>query len=271
MGVKFVTNALIGQAFTIDELLDDYGYNAVFLGTGAGLPWMLGIPGENAKGVYTANEFLTRVNLMRADLFPNFTTPVTVGQDCVVIGCGNTAMDGARTCRRFGKNSTIVYRRTRAEAPARTEEIIHAEEEGVQFRWLTQPLEILADENGWVKGLKCVSMELGEPDASGRRRPVPIEGSEFEIKCDTVISALGFGVNPLIASTTPDLTVNRWGVLCADKETGRTTKKGVFAGGDSITGGATVILAMGQAKVASRAMKTYLETGVGEEYCPTDV
>jgi len=270
MGVEFITNALIGQAYTIDELLTDYGYDAVFLGTGAGLPWMLGIPGENAKGVYTANEFLTRVNMMRADLFPEYTTPVAVGQDCVVIGCGNTAMDGARTCRRFGKNSIIVYRRTRAEAPARTEEIIHAEEEGVQFRWLTQPLEILTDEDGWVRGMKCMRMELGEPDASGRRRPVAIEGSEFEIKCDTVISALGFGVNPLIASTTPDLMTDKWGVLSADKETGRTTKKGVFAGGDSITGGATVILAMGQAKVAAKGMKEYLETGEWVDFCPTD-
>ncbi len=269
MGVTFVTNALIGQAYTIDELLDDMGYDAIFLGTGAGLPWMLGIPGENAKGVYTANEFLTRVNLMRADLFPEYTTPVTVGDTCAVIGCGNTAMDGARTCRRFGKESNIVYRRTRAEAPARSEEIQHAEEEGVHFRWLTQPLEILEDDEGWVKGLKCIRMELGEPDKSGRRRPVAIEGTEFEIECTTVISALGFGVNPLIASTTPDITVDRWGVLMAEKETGRTTKKGVFAGGDSITGGATVILAMGQAKVASEAMLKYLETGDwGPDFCP---
>jgi len=268
MGVTFVTNALIGQAYTIDELMNDQGFDAIFLGTGAGLPWMLGIDGENAKGVYTANEFLTRINMMRADMFPEYTTPVTVGDSCAIIGCGNTAMDAARTCRRFGKNSSIVYRRTRAEAPARTEELIHAEEEGVEFRFLTQPLEILSDDEGWVTGMKCIRMELGEPDASGRRRPIPIEGSEFVIDCNTVISALGFGVNPLIASTTPDIKTDKWGVLAADKETGATTKKGVFAGGDAITGGATVILAMGQAKVASAGLQNYLTTGEWKDFEP---
>jgi len=268
IGVTFITNALIGQAYTIDELLTDEGYDAIFLGTGAGLPWMLGIPGENAKGVYTANEFLTRINMMRADKFPEYSTPVTIGDNAVTIGCGNTAMDSARTCKRLGKNSTIVYRRTRAEAPARTEELEHAMQEGVEFRFLTQPLAILEDEDGWVTGMQCIRMELGEPDASGRRRPVPIEGSEFEIKCQTVISALGFGVNPLIASTTPGLQTDKWGVLLADKDSGRTTKKAVFAGGDSITGGATVILAMGQAKVAAVAMHEYLTDGKWIDYCP---
>ncbi len=268
MGVKFVNNALIGQAYTIDELMTDMGFDAVFLGTGAGLPWMLGIPGENAKGVYTANEFLTRVNMMRADKFPEYSTPVTLGENTAVIGCGNTAMDGARVSKRLGKNSTIVYRRTRAEAPARTEEIEHAIQEGVEFHWLTQPLEILVDDDGWVKGMKCIKMELGEPDASGRRRPVAIEGTEFELECDIVISALGFGVNPLIASTTPGLETDRWGVLSADKETGKTTKRGVFAGGDSITGGATVILAMGQAKIASVAMHEFLMSGEWTDFCP---
>lgn len=268
IGVTLITNALIGQAYTIDELMLKEGYDAVFLGTGAGLPWMLGIPGENAKGVYTANEFLVRINMMRADLFPEYSTPVTIGENAVTIGCGNTAMDSARTCKRLGKNSTIVYRRTRAEAPARTEELEHAEQEGVEFRFLTQPLAVLEDEQGWVAGMKCARMELGEPDASGRRRPVQIPDSEFVIKCDTVISALGFGVNPLIASTTPDIKTDKWGVILADKKSGRTTKKGVFAGGDSITGGATVILAMGQAKIASVAMHEYLTTGKWEEFCP---
>ncbi len=265
MGVKFVTNALIGQAYTIDELLEKEGYDAVFIGTGAGLPWMLGIPGENLKGMYTANEFLTRVNLMRADLFPEYTTPVTIGDNAVVLGCGNTAMDGARTCKRLGKNSNIVYRRTQAEAPARTEELEHAMQEGVVFHFLTNPVEILGDDEGWVRGMTCIKMELGEPDASGRRRPVPIEGSEFEIECNTVIMALGFGVNPLIPTTTPGLEVSRWGVIQVESETGRTTRKSVFAGGDSITGGATVILAMGQAKIAAAAMHEYLMNGEWSE------
>jgi glutamate synthase (NADPH/NADH) small chain len=267
MGVKFITNALIGRAYRIDELFEKEGFDAIFIGTGAGLPWLLGIPGENLKGMYTANEFLTRVNLMRADMFPSYTTPVTIGENAVVVGCGNTAMDGARTCKRLGKNSTIVYRRTRAEAPARSEELEHAEQEGVNFHFLTNPVEILGDEEGWVRGMRCIRMELGEPDASGRRRPVPIEGSDFELPCETVIMALGFGVNPLIPTTTPGLEVSRWGVIQAEKATGRTTKKGVFAGGDSITGGATVILAMGQAKVASKAMHEYLTTGDWPEVC----
>jgi glutamate synthase (NADPH) small chain len=268
MGVKIITNALIGQAYTIDELMEKEGFDSIFIGTGAGLPWMLDIPGENLKGVYTANEFLVRVNLMRADLFPQYTTPVTVGDDAAIIGCGNTAMDAARTCKRLGKNSTIVYRRTRAEAPARTEEMIHAKEEGVDFHWLTAPTELVDDGNGWVKSMKCHKMELGEPDKSGRRRPVKIEGSEFELPCNTVIMALGFGVNPLLASTTPALTVNKWGVYTVERQTGRTSKKGVFAGGDAITGGATVILAMGQAKIAAAAMHEYLTSGEWPTFCP---
>jgi glutamate synthase (NADPH/NADH) small chain len=268
MGVKIVTNAFIGQAYTIDELMTQEGYDSVFIGTGAGLPWMIGVPGENLKGVYTANEFLVRVNLMRADLFPEYTTPITIGDEAAVIGCGNTAMDGARTCKRLGKNSTIVYRRSRAEAPARIEELEHAEQEGVNFHWLTNPVEIYGDSDGWAKSMRCVKMELGEPDKSGRRRPVQIPGSEFELPCNTVILALGFGVNPLLASTTPDLTVNKWGVYTIEKATGRTSKKGVFAGGDSITGGATVILAMGQAKVAATAMHDYLMTGEWPDFCP---
>jgi glutamate synthase (NADPH/NADH) small chain len=193
---------------------------------------------------------------------------VTIGDEAVVIGCGNTAMDGARTCKRLGRNSTIAYRRTRAEAPARTEELEHAEQEGVNFHWLTNPVEILGDSDGWAKSMRCVKMELGEPDKSGRRRPIQIPGSEVELACNTVILALGFGVNPLLASTTPDLTVNKWGIYTVEKATGRTSKKGVFAGGDSITGGATVILAMGQAKVAAAAMHDYLMTGEWPDFCP---
>lgn len=262
MGVEFVTNALIGRAKTIDDLFTE-GYDVVFLGTGAGLPTMLKIPGEELKGVYTANEFLTRVNLMRADRFPLYGTPVTCGKNAAVIGAGNTAMDAARTALRLNRHSsTIVYRRSRAEAPARDEEIKHAEEEGIKFHFLTAPTKFIGDEQGWVKAMECIRMELGEPDESGRRRPKPIPGSEYIMEVDTVISALGFGVNPLIPSTTPDLETNKWGIVVADPETGKTTKHGVFAGGDVITGGATVILAMGQAKMACKAMQEFLTGGV---------
>jgi len=262
MGVEFVTNALIGRAKTIDDLFKE-GYDAVFLGTGAGLPTMLRIPGEELKGIYTANEFLTRVNLMRADRFPVYGTPVTCGKQAAVIGAGNTAMDAARTALRLNQHSsTIVYRRSREEAPARDEEIKHAEEEGIKFEFLTAPTEFIGDDEGWVKAMKCIRMQLGEPDASGRRRPIPIEGSEFTMEVDTVVSALGFGVNPLIPTTTPELETNKWGVVVVNSETGKTSKHGVFAGGDVVTGGATVILAMGQAKVAAKAMQEYLETGV---------
>jgi glutamate synthase (NADPH/NADH) small chain len=261
MGVKLVTNALIGRAKTIDELFKE-GYEAVFLGTGAGLPSMLKIPGEELKGVYTANEFLTRVNLMRADRFPLYGTPITCGKNAAVIGAGNTAMDAARTALRLNQHSsTIVYRRSREEAPARDEEIKHAEEEGVKFHFLTAPTRFIG-ENGWLKAMECIRMELGEPDESGRRRPVPIPGSEFVMETDTVVSALGFGVNPLIPTTTPGLKTNRWGIVIADPATGKTAKHGVFAGGDVITGGATVILAMGQAKIAAKAMQEFLTTGI---------
>ncbi len=262
-GVHFYTNALIGRAKLVDELLDKDGFEAVFLGTGAGLPRMMRIPGENLKGVYTANEYLTRVNLMRADLFPEYSTPVTVGKHVAVIGAGNTAMDAARVSKRMGAEEvSIVYRRTIAEAPARDEEIEHAKEEGIDFRFLTAPIELYGTDDGWVKEMKCIKMELGEPDDSGRRRPVPIEGSEYILPTETIVTALGFGINPLVPSTTEGLELNRWGVIVAEESTGKTSKKSVFSGGDAITGGSTVILAMGQGRIAARAMHDYLMTGV---------
>ncbi len=259
-GVKFYTNVLIGRSKTVDELMEKDHFDAVFLGTGAGLPRMMNIPGENLKGVYTANEFLTRINLMHADRFPEYGTPVTVGKRVAVIGCGNTAMDAARVSLRMGaEESYIIYRRTLQEAPARAEEIEHAREEGVQFKFLTNPVQIIGDENQWVKEMECIEMELGEPDASGRRRPVPIEGSEFTMSLDTIVTALGFGVNPLIPSTTEGLELNKWGVVIVDEETGKTGREGVYAGGDLITGGSTVILAMGQGRVAANAIHEYLQ------------
>ncbi len=264
-GVHFYTNALIGKAITVDEFFDKHGFDAVFLGTGAGLPRMMKIPGENLKGVYTANEYLTRINLMHADRFPEYSTPVTVGKHVAVIGCGNTAMDAARVSLRMGaENVSIVYRRTLAESPARAEEIEHAKEEGIDFRLLTTPIKLLGNEDGWVKEMECIKMKLGEPDSSGRRRPVPIEGSEYVMPTETVVTALGFGVNPLVPNTTKGLELNKWGVIVADNETGKTSRKGVFAGGDSITGGSTVIMAMGQGRVAAKAMDEYLNTGVWE-------
>lgn len=261
-GVKFYTNVLVGKAKTVDALFEKEGFDAVFLGTGAGLPKMMNIPGENLKGVYTANEFLTRINLMHADRFPEYSTPVTLGKTVAVIGAGNTAMDAARVSVRMGaKEVWIVYRRTLQEAPARIEEIHHAQEEGVQFRFLTAPVELTGTEDGWVKEMKCIEMELGEPDDSGRRRPVPKKGSEFLLPTETIITALGFGVNPLVPRTTKGLELNKWGVIVAEPETGKTSRKGVFAGGDSITGGSTVILAMGQGRVAAKAMHEYLTTG----------
>ncbi len=261
-GVKFYTNVLIGRAKTVDELFEKEGFDVVFLGTGAGLPRMMNVPGENLKGVYTANEYLTRINLMHADRFPEYGTPVTVGNHVAVIGCGNTAMDAARVSLRMGaEDVSIVYRRTLAEAPARAEEIQHAKEEGVDFKFLTAPVRLFGTDDGWVKEMECIKMELGEPDDSGRRRPVPIKGSEYRIPTETVITALGFGVNPLVPSTTEGLELNKWGVVIAEKETGKTSKKGVFAGGDVITGGSTVILAMGQGRVAAKAMDEYLKTG----------
>ncbi len=258
MGVKIICGALIGRSFTLHELLEKEGFDAVFLGTGAGLPKMMRVPGEDLKGSYTANEYLTRINLMRADLFPAAPTPVLVGKHVVVIGGGNTAMDCVRTSRRMGcDNVTLLYRRTELEMPARREEAIHAKEEGVHFEFLAAPVALHGDEQGWVKELECIRMQLGEPDASGRRSPAEIPGSNFRIPAETVVSALGFGVNPLIASTTPDLKVNKWGVIEVD-EAKMTSIPGVFAGGDAITGGATVILAMGQGKRAAEALHEYL-------------
>jgi glutamate synthase (NADPH/NADH) small chain len=257
LGVEIVCNVIIGRTYTIDDLLTEEGFDAVFIANGAGLPMWLGIPGENLKGVYSANEFLTRVNLMRA-YDPHAETPVLRPKQAVVIGGGNTAMDGVRTAKRLGADpSTLVYRRSRTEMPARVEEVHHAEEEGVVFQFLTNPLEILADEKGWVRGIRCQRMELGEPDASGRRSPVPIAGSEFEIPCDVVIEAIGTRANPLLTQTTPDLKVNRKGYIEID-ENNMTSKPGVFAGGDIVRGAATVILAMGDGKKTAGAIDRYL-------------
>jgi glutamate synthase (NADPH/NADH) small chain len=259
MGVKIELNSVVGKLITVDELLDEEGFDAVFLGTGAGVPWFLNLPGENLNGVYSANEYLTRINLMRADQFPQKATPVYCGKRVAVIGAGNTAMDAARTSLRLGPEKVyLVYRRTRDEAPARTEEIEHAMQEGVEFHWLTNPLGFEGDDEHFVRRMKIQRMELGEPDDSGRRRPVPIEGSEEILDVDTVVLALGFGVNPLIMRETPDIEVTKRGVVKVDPETGMTTKVGVFAAGDVITGGATVILAMGQAKTAAVGMHNWL-------------
>lgn len=237
--------------------MEEEGFGAVFVGSGAGLPKFMGIPGENLNGVFSANEFLTRNNLMKA--FRNdYDTPVKVGTKLAVVGGGNVAMDAARTARRLGAEVHIVYRRSEEELPARREEIHHAKEEGIIFDLLTNPIEILSDENGWVKGMKCIKMELGAPDESGRRRPVEIKDSEYEIELDTVIMALGTSPNPLITSTTKGLDTNKWGCIIAEDETGETTKKGIFAGGDAVTGAATVILAMGAGKKAAKAIDEFL-------------
>ena len=258
LGVKIETNVIVGRTITIDEILNDEGFKAVFIGSGAGLPKFMGIPGENANGVFSANEFLTRVNLMKA-FKEEYHTPVKVGKKVAVVGGGNVAMDAARTALRLGAETHIVYRRSESELPARLEEVHHAKEEGVIFDVLTNPVEILSDENGWVKGIKCVKMELGEADDSGRRRPVPVEGSEFVMDVDTVIMSLGTSPNPLISSTTDGLETNKWKCLIADEETGLTTKEGVYAGGDAVTGAATVILAMGAGKKAAKAIDEYLQ------------
>ena len=258
LGVKIETNVIVGRTITIDEILNDEGFKAVFIGSGAGLPKFMGIPGENANGVFSANEFLTRVNLMKA-FKEDYDTPVKVGKRVAIVGGGNVAMDAARTALRLGAESHIVYRRSESELPARQEEVHHAKEEGVVFDILTNPVEILSDENGWVKGIKCVKMELGEADDSGRRRPVPVEGSEFVMDVDTVILSLGTSPNPLISSTTDGLETNKWKCLIADEETGLTTKEGVYAGGDAVTGAATVILAMGAGKKAAKAIDEYLQ------------
>ena len=257
LGVKIETNVIVGRTVNVDSLMDEMGFKAVFIGTGAGLPKFMGIPGENLCGVFSANEFLTRNNLMCA-WREDYLTPIHAGKKVCVVGGGNVAMDAARTALRLGAEVHIVYRRTEAELPARREEVHHAKQEGIVFDLLTNPVEILGDERGWVKSLRCIRMELGEPDASGRRSPVPIPGSEFEISADTVIMALGTSSNPLIANTTDGLETNRRGGLVADEQ-GATTRKGVFAGGDAVTGAATVILAMGAGRKAAKAIDEYLK------------
>jgi glutamate synthase (NADPH/NADH) small chain len=259
MGVKLVKDFVVGNAATVDELLEEF--DAVFLGTGAGLPWFLNIPGENLGGVYSANEYLTRSNLMKAYRFPEYDTPIARGQRVVTIGGGNVAMDAARTALRLGATeSIIVYRRSRDEMPARAEEVHHAEQEGIQFNLLTGPVAFHG-ENGRVNEIECIKMELGEPDASGRRRPLPVKDSNFRISCDIVVVAVGQSPSPLIPKTTPGLNLAKHGGVTVDAKTMKTSKKGVFAGGDVATGGATVILAMGQGKIASKAIHEYLQTG----------
>ncbi len=260
-GVEIVCDVVIGQTYTIPELMDEEGFDAVFIANGAGLPIFQGIKGEHLKGVYSANEFLTRVNLMGANNAAESDTPVTRAGDIVVCGGGNTAMDAVRTARRLGANpATLVYRRSREEMPARVEEIKHAEEEGVQLQLLCNPVEILGDEDGWVRALRCIKMVLGEPDASGRRRPVPIEGSEFDIPCRVFIEAIGTRANPLLTQTTPGLETNKWGNIVID-ENNMTSIPGVFAGGDIVRGGATVILAMGDGKNTAKSIHTHLTNG----------
>ena len=258
LGVKIETNVIAGRTVTIDSLLDEEGFAAVFVGSGAGLPKFMGIPGENYNGVFSANEFLTRNNLMKA-YRDDYMTPIHAGNKVVVVGGGNVAMDAARTALRLGAHTTIVYRRTETELPARREEVHHAKEEGIEFAMLTNPVEIIGDEKGWVKSVKCIRMELGEPDESGRRSPVAVPGSEFEIETDTVIMSLGTSPNPLIAKTTSGLETNRRGCLVAD-EKGATTREGVFAGGDAVTGAATVILAMGAGRKAAAAIHEYVSS-----------
>ena len=257
LGVKIETDVVIGKSVTIDELLEEEGFDAVFIGSGAGLPKFMGIPGEQANGVFSANEYLTRSNLMKA-FDENSNTPIMRGKKTAVVGGGNVAMDAARTALRLGSEVHIVYRRSEEELPARVEEVHHAKEEGIIFDLLTNPVEILVDENGWVNGIKCIKMQLGEPDESGRRRPVEIRGSEFVIEVDTVIMSLGTSPNPLISSTTKGLEVNRRKCIVASDETGATSKLAVYAGGDAVTGAATVILAMGAGKTAAQGIHEYL-------------
>lgn len=257
LGVKIETNVVIGKSTTIDELMEEEGFDAVFIGSGAGLPKFMGIPGEQANGVFSANEYLTRSNLMKA-FKETSSTPIAHSKKVAVVGGGNVAMDAARTALRLGAEVHIVYRRSEEELPARVEEVHHAKEEGIIFDLLTNPVEILADENGWVCGMKCVRMELGEPDESGRRRPIVKPDSEFVLEVDTVIMSLGTSPNPLISSTTKGLEVNKWKCIVADEERGRTTKEGVYAGGDAVTGAATVILAMGAGKAAAKGIDEYL-------------
>lgn len=257
LGIKIETDVVIGKAVTIDELMKEEGFDAVFIGSGAGLPKFMGIPGENANGVFSANEYLTRSNLMKA-FKEDSNTPIMKGKKVAVVGGGNVAMDAARTALRLGSEVYIVYRRSEEELPARVEEVHHAKEEGIIFHLLTNPVEILTDDNGWVNGIKCVRMELGEPDESGRRRPVVIPDSEYVIEVDTVIMALGTSPNPLISSTTEGLDTNRWKCIVANEDNGATSKEGVYAGGDAVTGAATVILAMGAGKNAAQGIHEYL-------------
>jgi glutamate synthase (NADPH/NADH) small chain len=262
LGVKIECNVVIGRTYTIDDLMSELGFHSVFIANGAGLPVFLGIPGENLKGVYSANEFLTRVNLMKA-YDPDADTPVLRPKRAVVIGGGNVAMDSVRTSRRLGADPAIlVYRRSRAEMPARVEEVNHAEEEGIVFQMLTDPIAILGDDKGWVRGLRCLRMELGEPDSSGRRKPVPIKGSEFDLDCDVVVEAIGTRANPLLTQTTPDLKLNPKGNIEVDAA-GMTSKPGVFAGGDIVRGAATVILAMGDGKRAATSIDVFLKSKIG--------
>jgi glutamate synthase (NADPH) small chain len=264
MGVEFETDVVVGRTVTIDELLEEEGYDAVFIGTGAGLPQFMGIPGEHLNGVYSANEFLTRINLMHAYEFPNYDEPMVDfrGKNVAVIGGGNTALDAIRSALRLGAGKAfILYRRSEAEMPARIEEVKHAKQEGIEFQVLAAPLEFLSDGKGWLNGARCQKMELGEPDASGRRRPVPIEGSEYEIPLSVAVIAIGTSANPIVQSTTPGLNTNKRGYIQADETTQRTSRKGVFAGGDIVTGSATVILAMGAGRRAAKGIHEYLTTG----------
>jgi glutamate synthase (NADPH/NADH) small chain len=258
LGVKIETSFVVGKLDTVDDLFSE-GFDAIFLGTGAGLPTFMDIPGESLNGVYSANEYLTRSNLMKAYLFPQYDTPIVRGKNVAVIGGGNVAMDAARTAMRLGAEHVyLVYRRSRTEMPARIEEIHHAEEEGIEFHLLTNPIRYIGNDKGWVIGVECLKMELGEPDESGRRKPVPMKGSEFIIDIDTAVVAIGAGSNPLVQSTTPGLKTNKWNYIVADEETGQTSREGVFAGGDIVTGSATVILAMGAGRKAARAIHKFI-------------
>jgi len=261
LGVKVECNAVVGRTITLDELFEQ-GYDAIYIGVGAGLPKFLNVPGENLVGILSANEYLTRANLMKAYLFPEVDTPIPRGKNVIVLGGGNVAMDSARTAMRLGADSVkIVYRRSKAELPARAAEVHHGEEEGIEFFFLTNPTRYLGNEKGRLVGMECLKMELGEPDASGRRRPIPIKGSEFTMECDLVVVAVGSGANPLLTSSTPDMTLNKWGYIQADPEDGKTTKRGVWAGGDIVTGAATVILAMGAGRKAADSIHKYLTWG----------
>jgi len=261
LGVKVECNAVVGRSVSLEELFEE-GYDAIYIGVGAGLPRFMNIPGENLIGILSANEYLTRANLMKAYLFPEVDTPIPIGKNVVVLGAGNVAMDSARTAMRLGAdNVRIVYRRSREEMPARTAEIHHAEEEGIKFELLTNPVKYFGNDKGRLTGMTCLRMELGEPDESGRRRPLPIEGSEFDVETDLCIVAVGSGANPLLTQSTPDMKLNQWGYISADPETGKTTKKAVWAGGDIVTGAATVILAMGAGRMAANSIHDYLTWG----------